>query len=199
VYSTVASFQTATGYETGSVWSSDTSSPNGKFTADRTILPATGGTIKLKWTSINATSAAISPIIGIVATNDSIETDIIYTTTLFVLTLTGPTGSIATYNILVTVESQPTAGAKLKYSFEPPFPNPSNGSTMIEFMMQNDGYATLKVFDTLGREIATLAQGVYSSGVHRFPWNIGGLASGIYYCKFATSSYTKIQKMIVLR
>jgi len=198
-YDSLATFQTATKYEKGSRWSSGPGAPIGTFTAKPDTLPATGGTVMLQWTSQNATSAAISPLIGIVATSDSIETDTIYTTTLFVLTLTGQSGSIVTYSILVTVESQQAKGTQLKYSLEPLYPNPSNGSTMIEFIMQNEGYVTLKVFDTQGREIAILAHGMYSQGIHRFQWNIGGLASGVYYCKFNSGKYTQTRRIVVVR
>ena len=65
--------------------------------------------------------------------------------------------------------------------------------------MPNEGYATLKVFDILGREITTLAQGIYKQGTYRLPWNIGGIASGVYYCKFTSGSYTLTRKMMVIR
>jgi hypothetical protein len=197
-YHSLAAFQSGTGYERGSVWNSGQGSPTGTFDVTPDTLPANGGTVKLKWTSINATSAAIFPRIGIVATSDSIETDTIYTTTLFELTLTGQSGSTK-YSVLVTVKDQPASGTQLKYFLMPPYPNPFNGNTIIEFMMPNDGYASLKVFDILGREIQTLAQGMYLRGIHQFRWNAGTVASGVYYCAFTSGSITQTQRMVVVR
>jgi hypothetical protein len=200
IYSNLASLQAATGYEAGSTWYSGVGAPTGTFIGTPDTLPLNGGTVRLKWTS-DAISAAISPSIGIVATNDSIETDTIYTTTIFVLTLTGALGSTTTYSKQVIVKTnpiEPPQPGALNYFLEP-YPNPSNGSTIIEFIMPNDGIASLKVYDTLGRQVTTLANGQYSRGIHRFSWNIGDLASGVYYCKFISGSYNQIHKMIVLR
>jgi uncharacterized Zn-binding protein involved in type VI secretion len=96
VYSTVASFQTATGYETGSVWSSSPGAPTGTFTTTTDTLPIGGGVDTLKWTSQNAISANIDSGIGTVATSGS-KAVTITTTTIFKLTLTGSSGLTTAY------------------------------------------------------------------------------------------------------
>jgi len=107
-----------------------------------------------------------------------------------------------TRNISVTGKKKSASSggsSQMNYFLEPPYPNPTNGRSIIEFVMPNEGYATLKVFDILGREITTLAQGIYKQGTYRLPWNIGGIASGVYYCKFTSGSYTLTRKMMVIR
>ncbi len=190
-YYTLADFQKATGFESGST------GVTGTFAVTPDTLPKNGGTVILNWFSNDANSASISPNIGSVATigRDTIQVD---TTTTFVLTLTSSLGT-AQYSVRVTVGTQPTSATQLKYSLIPNFPNPFNGSTIIEFVMPIDGYASLKVFDVLGREIQTLAQGVYSSGIHQFQWNAGGVSSGVYYYKFTSGSFSKTRSMTVIR
>jgi hypothetical protein len=78
------------------------------------------------------------------------------------------------------------------------FPNPFNESTTIEFTMKEEGYATLKVYDLLGREIETLAEGTYSRGVHQCSWHAEGLPNGVYYCKFTAGSYSETRSMVLV-
>jgi hypothetical protein len=102
-YSTLAAFQAA-GYESGSTYYSGP--PTGTFTVTPDSLPASGGTVTLQWSSVNAETASISPAIGNVDTSGS-TTVSVSTNTVFVLTLTGPLTS-TTYNASVTTVAAPT-------------------------------------------------------------------------------------------
>ncbi len=61
------------------------------------------------------------------------------------------------------------------------YPNPFNPSTVIEFSIPSTGNATLKVFDVLGREVATLVDGILEPGNHKAWFDAGDLGSGIYF------------------
>jgi len=61
------------------------------------------------------------------------------------------------------------------------YPNPFNPTTDIEFRIANFEFVTLKVFDVLGREIATLAEGYYGAGSYKATFDASGLSSGVYY------------------
>jgi hypothetical protein len=67
------------------------------------------------------------------------------------------------------------------------FPNPFNPSTTIRFRTARAGSVSLKVFDMLGREVETLAEGMYQAGSHDVRWNASGLASGTYICRLELS------------
>ena len=68
------------------------------------------------------------------------------------------------------------------------YPNPFNPSTMITYQLPADSRATLKVYDILGREVATLFDGYQTAGVHQAQFNAQNLASGIYFYRLSASS-----------
>jgi hypothetical protein len=200
-YSTLYEFFAATGYEEGSVWHSDCSdSPTGTFTATPDSLPEGGGSVTLEWTSMNATSASISPLIGTVATS-GVDSFTIDSTTVFALTLEGSGGtSLYTARVIVGAEAPGIEPDTLpKFLRIESFPNPFNTVTTVEIYLPEDSHVSLKVFDALGRVIETLAEGWYTRGIHRVRWNTDGIASGVYYCKFTAGSYTETRSMVLVR
>jgi photosystem II stability/assembly factor-like uncharacterized protein len=86
------------------------------------------------------------------------------------------------------------------------YPNPFNPSTVIGYSMPVAGHVSLKVYDILGRVIATLTDGVESAGTRSLTWNTDGLASGIYFCRIEAAGtghpptyYTQTRKMLLIR
>ena len=63
------------------------------------------------------------------------------------------------------------------------YPNPFNSTTAISYQLSANSFVTLKVFDILGREVATLVNEVRKPGVYRVNWNASGLPSGVYFCR----------------
>jgi len=62
-------------------------------------------------------------------------------------------------------------------------PNPFNPSTAIRFELPNKSDVTLKVFVLLGREVATLLNGMLDAGTHTKIWNATGIPGGMYICR----------------
>jgi glucuronoarabinoxylan endo-1,4-beta-xylanase len=85
------------------------------------------------------------------------------------------------------------------FLLEQNFPNPFNPSTTIRFQMPNDGHVSLKVFDLLGREVATLVNETRTAGVYDEVFNASSLASGIYVYRLQAGDYTASKKLILLR
>ena len=81
------------------------------------------------------------------------------------------------------------------------FPNPFNPSTTIRYRLATSSFVSLKVFDILGREIATLVDENKPVGNHEVVWNAssGGLASGVYLCKLNTGSHVSVKTMLLLK
>jgi len=83
-------------------------------------------------------------------------------------------------------------------------PNPLNPSTRIRFSISSDNRVELKVFNTLGQEIATLVDQVMRSGAHEVMWNgtdgVGKhLPSGVYYVRMRVDNAIETRKLVLLR
>jgi hypothetical protein len=87
------------------------------------------------------------------------------------------------------------------------YPNPFNPSTAIRFQLLApsgvEGSAarivTLKVFDLLGREVATLVDGRMEAGTHKVVWNASGFASGIYFYRLQCGESVLVRKLVLLK
>ncbi len=79
------------------------------------------------------------------------------------------------------------------------YPNPFNPTTLIRFDVPSSGYVTLKIFDLLGKETATVLKGEVAAGKYSIPWDGSGAASGVYYYTLVTANASKKKKMILMR
>lgn len=79
------------------------------------------------------------------------------------------------------------------------YPNPFNPTTNIKFATRGRQYATLQIFDVLGREIATLVNEEKPQGVYEVEFNASALPSGIYYYQLRVGTFVGTKKMILLR
>jgi hypothetical protein len=86
-----------------------------------------------------------------------------------------------------------------EYTLHQNYPNPFNPSTTISFSLPYSAGASLRVFDMLGREVATLVNGYTTSGTHEIQFNATNLASGVYFYKLTSGNITKIEKMMLLK
>ena len=86
-----------------------------------------------------------------------------------------------------------------QYSLIQNYPNPFNPSTTINFSVPSSEFVTLKVFDVLSNEVATLVNEEKPAGVYEVEFNAFGLSSGIYFYKIQTSSFVETKKMILLQ
>ena len=79
------------------------------------------------------------------------------------------------------------------------YPNPFNPSTKINYEMPERSLITIKVYDVLGKEIATLVNEEKLSGNYVVEFNGNGLASGIYYYRIMAGNFLQTKKMIYLK
>jgi hypothetical protein len=79
------------------------------------------------------------------------------------------------------------------------YPNPFNPSTTIPFRVAEPCRVTLKVYDVLGNEVASLADRPYPSGNHTVRFDASGLPSGIYLVRMNASGFTASVKMAVMK
>ncbi|MFN0156705.1 MAG: T9SS type A sorting domain-containing protein [Bacteroidota bacterium] len=79
------------------------------------------------------------------------------------------------------------------------YPNPFNPSTTISFSLSHSEEVTVKVYDIIGNEIATLAGGAYAAGDHAVEWNASGNSSGIYLVVLTTSQQSIMRKVVLMK
>jgi hypothetical protein len=85
------------------------------------------------------------------------------------------------------------------FALEQNFPNPFNPVTQIRYSLETEGFVTLKVYDLLGQEVATLVQGLSTSGEHAVTWNAGNAPSGVYVARLEGRNGNRTMKMLLLR
>jgi len=79
------------------------------------------------------------------------------------------------------------------------YPNPFNPSTTLSFDIQHSTFVILKVFDILGREVATLVNDRMEAGTHRVAFNAEGLTGGVYIFRMQAGGFTEARTMLLLR
>ena len=80
------------------------------------------------------------------------------------------------------------------------YPNPFNPSTIIKFSIPSSGFATLKIYNALGEEVAELLDKEFSAGVYEVAWNAIGLPSGVYfYALKVEDKFFEVKKMLLLK
>jgi hypothetical protein len=79
------------------------------------------------------------------------------------------------------------------------FPNPFNPTTTIQFSMGQSGFASLRVYDILGREVTTVVEKSLPAGVHKYDWNAINNASGVYIFRLEVGGKTIIHRAQLLK
>ncbi len=80
------------------------------------------------------------------------------------------------------------------------YPNPFNPSTTIEFTLENDGHVALKIYDILGREVATLLDETRRAGVYQQAmFDASRYSSGVYIAVLQAGGKQLLKKMLLIK
>jgi hypothetical protein len=79
------------------------------------------------------------------------------------------------------------------------YPNPFNPSTNIPFDLPSRTYVSLKVYDVIGREVATIVSGEMSAGSYTRIWDASNIPSGIYCYRLQAGSFAETKRLVFLR
>ena len=79
------------------------------------------------------------------------------------------------------------------------YPNPFNPTTKIIFQISDFGFVSLKVFDVLGNEVATLVDEEKSIGSYEVDFNASNLPSGVYFYQLSAGEFVQTKKMLLLK
>ncbi len=101
--------------------------------------------------------------------------------------------------IEVTTDVKEIEGLPTEYALEQNYPNPFNPSTNIQFSIPQSENVILKIYNSLGQEVAELVNQNLGAGNYNFDFNASGLTSGIYFYSLRTGSFTEIKKMMLIK
>jgi hypothetical protein len=79
------------------------------------------------------------------------------------------------------------------------YPNPFNGRTIITFSLPRREFVSVRVFNVLGEEVATLVSGLKDSGMYTAVFDGTRYPSGVYFCRLESSSSTVTKKLLLVR
>ena len=111
----------------------------------------------------------------------------------------GESGMILYYQRNATSIKSDTQPLLTEYALEQNYPNPFNPSTKINYSIPQSGLISLKVYDVLGNEIATLVNAEKPAGNYEVNFNASQLSSGIYFYKLQVGLFVETKKMILLK
>ena len=105
------------------------------------------------------------------------------------------------YKLIVTDVNKDDAITIKEFSLSQNYPNPFNPSTVISYQLPVSSKVSLKIYDLLGREVATLVNEEQSAGRHNYELGIRNydLASGIYFYKLQANNFIETKKMLVIK
>jgi hypothetical protein len=87
----------------------------------------------------------------------------------------------------------------LVFSLSQNYPNPFNPATTIKFDIPKEVDVTLKIYDALGSEVATIVNEKMEPGYYRYEWNAAKYASGVYFYRLIAGSFISTKKLMLLK
>ncbi len=100
---------------------------------------------------------------------------------------------------MMSADQKQLLKAPPEYFLSQNYPNPFNPSTTFRFGIAQGGQVTLKIFNTLGQEVAVLINREMPAGTYEINWNASGLPSGMYIYKLQSDKYSQTAKLILLK
>ncbi len=79
------------------------------------------------------------------------------------------------------------------------YPNPFNPTSTIKYQIPELDFVTLKVYDVLGNEIATLVNEEKPAGTYEVEYKGSGLPSGIYFYRLQANTFVETKKMVLIK
>jgi hypothetical protein len=153
-------------------------------------------------TKVNNTGAPDYNRVSYIYLTDTLDCK--YPTTAAIYTAASggqPVGSLTWWGMTVAtgVEASNGSAIPVSYALNQNYPNPFNPTTNFTYQISKAGFVSVKIYDVLGREVATLVNEVKQAGTYPATWNAAGIGSGIYFCKMQSGSFTATKKMILMK
>lgn len=111
----------------------------------------------------------------------------------------GLDGAIVKYKPNISSVKEDVVFIPERFVLQQNYPNPFNSMTKIGFRISNIEFVSLKIFDVLGNEVATLVDEELTAGSYEIDFNAGQLSSGVYFYTFSVPGFLSSKKMVLLR
>ena len=103
------------------------------------------------------------------------------------------------YSLATSVRGTNALNVPSEYSLSQNYPNPFNPSTTIEYYVPKQSRVKIAVYDILGREVAILVDEMKNAGSYQASWDASRYASGVYFCRLQTESYSSVRKLLLMK
>ena len=100
---------------------------------------------------------------------------------------------------ITNIETNPEPITLKEYILNQNYPNPFNPSTSIQYAISSKQLVTLKVYDILGSEVATLVNEGKSVGAYEIKFDASKLSSGVYFYQLKAGNFVDTKKMILIK
>jgi len=100
---------------------------------------------------------------------------------------------------LTTLEAEETENLLTEFELHQNYPNPFNPNTVISYQLAVGSYISLKVYDVLGNEIATLVDEEKSAGIYEVKFHLENLTTGVYFYQLKAGEFSETKKMMILK
>ena len=102
-------------------------------------------------------------------------------------------------DMVVGVQEKQALHAPASFRLMQNYPNPFNPSSTIIFELPRESFVSLKVYNALGQEVATLVNEKREAGKHEVKFNAATLPSGVYYYRLTGSGFTDVKKLMLIK
>ncbi|HTX19881.1 MAG TPA: T9SS type A sorting domain-containing protein [Bacteroidota bacterium] len=182
-------------------WGIQNTQPTGFVTGGSTVFGVSDAAIDIgaangtNWTEITPPFTLQDPLnaVAIIDTNLFIGTNNDHAFT--------KDATVWSYSVksIVTGVTNQAVNAPTDFVLNQNYPNPFNPSTTISFDLPVGSKVSLKIFNLLGQEVATLVSGEKEGGSYSVRWNASGMASGEYFYRLEAGGFTQVKKLMLLK
>ncbi len=151
---------------------------------DRRTTSGTGSSRAISYTFIARNGATVQ-----VAAADTLQPNSGTITILRGATWSGP----------ITTEVRMSNAVPSEFALMQNYPNPFNPSTRITYQVAREGFVSIKVFNLVGQEVATLVGETKSPGTYALDWSADDIPSGAYFYKMQSAGFTSTRRMLILK
>lgn len=110
----------------------------------------------------------------------------------------GPFSEVRRF-LRITTDVKTVGALPTQFALYENFPNPFNPLTIVNFQLPIGSWVKLKIFDALGREVATLVDEYKNAGYYEATWNAAGFPRGVYFCRMHSGDFVETKKLVLVR